>query len=58
MGYDRERVQKKYFDDLFAYQETPLGFASGPITGRFGRRPRWHPAAGRGLQEAQNRTTD
>lgn len=42
MGYPREAVEGKYFGDLFVYQESALGFTSGSITGRFGRRPTWH----------------
>jgi glucan phosphoethanolaminetransferase (alkaline phosphatase superfamily) len=44
LGYDPEQVRKRYFISLFDRVETPLGFTTGSITGRFGRGPVWNSA--------------
>jgi glucan phosphoethanolaminetransferase (alkaline phosphatase superfamily) len=41
-GYDPAVVRERYHQSLFEPIEQPLGFVSGPITGRFGRQPDWH----------------
>jgi glucan phosphoethanolaminetransferase (alkaline phosphatase superfamily) len=41
MGYPTREIER-YYDDLFAYQAAPLGYATGPIAGRFARPARWH----------------
>jgi hypothetical protein len=48
-GYEPEAVHQRYHQSLFEEIKTPLGFASGPITGRFGVKPTWH--ARKGLQK-------
>jgi len=43
MGYDAESVRKRYHISLFDPIDTPLGYTSGSITGRFGKAPHWNP---------------
>ena len=41
-GYDQEAVARHYYHSLVESIDEPLGFISGPVTGRFGRQPDWH----------------
>ena len=45
-GYEADAVRTRYNQSLFEDIETPLGFTSGPISGRFGRAPTWNSRAG------------
>ena len=45
-GYEPEAVRLRYHQSLFEEIDTPLGFTSGPITGRFGRQPVWNSREG------------
>ncbi len=45
-GYDPAIVRERYHQSLFEVIEQPLGYVSGPITGRFGVQPAWHSRAG------------
>jgi glucan phosphoethanolaminetransferase (alkaline phosphatase superfamily) len=42
LGYDPAIVRERYHQTLFEPIEQPLGYVSGPITGRFGQQPDWH----------------
>ena len=42
MGYSEPRIHAKYYQDLFVYQEVPLGFTSGPIAGPHVRAANWN----------------
>lgn len=42
-GYDPVSVEKRYFRSLLDTIDQPLGFISGPVTGRFGRKAAWQP---------------
>lgn len=42
-GYDPKSVEKRYYQSLLEPIDEPLGFISGPVTGRFGRQPDWQP---------------
>jgi glucan phosphoethanolaminetransferase (alkaline phosphatase superfamily) len=45
-GYDPAIVRDRYHQSLFERIDEPLGFISGPITGRFGRKPAWNSRDG------------
>jgi hypothetical protein len=45
-GYDPGSVRERYRQSLFEVIEQPLGYVSGPISGRFGWQPAWHSRAG------------
>jgi glucan phosphoethanolaminetransferase (alkaline phosphatase superfamily) len=45
-GYEADAVRTRYNQSLFEHIENPLGFTSGPISGRFGRPPTWNSRAG------------
>jgi glucan phosphoethanolaminetransferase (alkaline phosphatase superfamily) len=45
-GYDPGSVRERYHQSLFEVIEQPMGYVSGPISGRFGWQPAWHPRAG------------
>lgn len=45
-GYDPDSVRSRYHQSLFERIDTPMGFISGPVTNRFGRKPVWHPRDG------------
>ncbi len=45
-GYDPKIVRERYHQNLFESIDQPLGFTSGPITGRFGRHPVWNSREG------------
>jgi glucan phosphoethanolaminetransferase (alkaline phosphatase superfamily) len=45
-GYDPAIVRERYHQSLFEHIEQPLGYVSGPITGRFGRLPAWNSREG------------
>jgi glucan phosphoethanolaminetransferase (alkaline phosphatase superfamily) len=45
-GYDPAIVRERYHLSLFEVIEQPLGYVSGPITGRFGRQTAWNSRAG------------
>jgi len=45
-GYEADAVRTRYNQSLFEDIDTPLGFTSGPISGRFGRAPTWNSRAG------------
>lgn len=40
-GYDPVSVEKRYYRSLLEPIDEPLGFISGPVTGRFGMQPKW-----------------
>jgi hypothetical protein len=44
MGYDLNGIRQRYFETLFDTVESPPGFATGSIMGRFGAKPVWHSA--------------
>ena len=45
-GYEPVAVRLRYHQSLFEKIDTPLGFTSGPITGRFGRQLVWNSREG------------
>lgn len=45
-GYDPLAVRTRYHQDLFEKIDTPMGFTSGPVIGRFNRKVTWHPRDG------------
>ncbi|HLF30268.1 MAG TPA: sulfatase-like hydrolase/transferase [Xanthomonadales bacterium] len=45
-GYDPAIVRDRYHQSLFERIDQPLGFISGPVTGRFGRKPLWNSRDG------------
>jgi len=45
-GYDPYIVKQRYHQNLFEKIDTPLGFTSGPVMGRFGRPAAWHSREG------------
>ena len=45
-GYDPPAVRARYRQSLFESIDNPLGFASGDVTGRFGRLPVWNSRDG------------
>jgi glucan phosphoethanolaminetransferase (alkaline phosphatase superfamily) len=46
MGFAEGEVRDTYYDDLFVFQDTPLGFTSGPIAGVHRRPANWNSRAG------------
>jgi glucan phosphoethanolaminetransferase (alkaline phosphatase superfamily) len=45
-GYDPVGVRERYHQSLFEPIEVPMGYVSGPISGRFGRTPTWNDRKG------------
>jgi glucan phosphoethanolaminetransferase (alkaline phosphatase superfamily) len=45
-GYDPQSIRKQYHQSLFETIDEPLGFVSGPIAGRFGRKATWNSREG------------
>jgi glucan phosphoethanolaminetransferase (alkaline phosphatase superfamily) len=45
-GYDSQSVREQYHQSLFETIDEPLGFVSGPIAGRFGRKATWNSREG------------
>jgi glucan phosphoethanolaminetransferase (alkaline phosphatase superfamily) len=42
LGYDEKTIEQQYGKGLFEKQDAKIGFAYGPIFGKFGKKVSWH----------------